>query len=299
MTRVFAAWRPMSMGVLITCMISLAPLAAAQDNYPAPIAPESTKLPFFEKVLRDEKTRLFLLAPPQQTAEQRGWCEQFLADFAAGGAVTMVEPVARSDRYGNSAFRSWQKDCPTLAMNSWQGLAPLSLYPDHPNLPLYMADGRLLDGYHFGTKNFKLYVLDADNNPDNGEEVLFYSERGYSYWEAILKAPGLKMALPPIDANWNDILPPEKAPEMSTYWGGNYKMFTPKICLATDLLRPDDPYDYATAQPAPNYNGVLRYEGKSYLFTWQPESPQWEFRLYEAVRHGQAMGETKLTCTFR
>ncbi len=210
-------------------------------------------------------------------------------------------PVARSERYDDPAFRPWQDRCPTLAMNSQLGPAPLLLYNDFPQMPFHMSDGRLLDGYEYGTRNFKLYVTDIDNDAKNGDEVVFYSERAYSYWEAILKAPGFELALPPVDANWNDILPPEKVPAMSNYWGSNYKMVRGPACLAADILSPEDPYDYQANQPQSSLNGILTYRDKTYLFSWQPEQQElWEFRLFEVSDLTTAASKVMhLNCTFR
>jgi hypothetical protein len=275
--------------------------ATAQDNYPPPVTPESAKLVLMEELMRNEKTRLFLVAPPEHTQEQRDSCQQFLADFGAGGAVTLVEPVARADRYSDSAFSFWQNKCPALAMNGSLGPAPATLYQDHPQLPFHMPDGRLLEGYLFGTRNFKLYVVDIDNNPKNDKEVVFYSERAYSYWEAILKVPGFSMALPTIDRNWNTVMPPEKVPPMSTYWGSNYKMLRSPACFADDLLHPEDPYDYSNSQPEANYNGILEYKGKFYLFSWEAALRRdvREFRLFEVTRYGNGTPDVELVCTYR
>lgn len=223
MNNLVAAGRFLLIVILAGYVLHLPLPGAAQENYPAPIAPESAKLLLLEAMQRNEKTRLFLVAPPEHTEEQRNWCQQFLADLETGGAISMVEPAARSERYNDPVFQPWQRSCPMLAMNAKLGYSPHILHDEHPQLSFHMSGGRPLDGYEYGTRSFKLYVTDIDNNPTNGKEVVFYSERAYSYWEAILKAPGLKLALPPVDANWNDFLPPEKAPAMSTYWGSNYK----------------------------------------------------------------------------
>jgi hypothetical protein len=289
-------FRFLSIGMLVACAGLFARFTAAEDSYPPPIAPESAKLPLVQSILQSEKTRVFPIYSAAATEEERAWCKQFLADFEAGSAVTFVEPVARSDRYDDPGFSPWRNRCPDLAMNSSIGLSPLMLYQDHPQLPLHMPDGQPLAGYEYGTKNFKLYVTDIDDNPENGGEIIFYSERAYSYWEAVATVPGLKMALPPVDRDWNDVLPPESVPPMPIYWGSHYKLLWSNACLANGLFDAEDPYDYFSRQPQPSYNGIIRYKDKAYLFSFDRSSADdtMELDLVE-VRYKQV----KPVCTYR
>jgi len=287
--------------VLIATMPWYTPAAGAQDNYPPPVVPESAKLVLVQSILQDENTRVFLVAPETETAEQRIWCERFLAGFESGAAVTFVEPVARSDLYDDPAFGPWHKQCPALAMNSSIGPSPLMLYEDHPELPSHMPDGQLLAGYQYGTKNFKLYRTDIDNNPENGEETVFYSERAYSYWEAVVTMPGLAMALPPIDRDWNETLPPDEVPAMPSYWGSHYKLLRSTPCLADELLRTEDPYDDTAKLPQSSYNGIINYDEKSYLVSFErkPMEDSLQLNLVEVVRFGRGTPKVKTICTYR
>jgi hypothetical protein len=164
-----------------------------------------------------------------------------------------------------------------------------------------MPDGQPLVGYQFGTRNFKLYLTDLDNDPKTGEEIVFYSEHAYNYWEAVIADDRFPLALPPLDRNWNDILPPEEAPAQSFYGGGNYKWLNSRVCLADDLLLTRPIYDIAAGTPVEGHNGIIDYGGRRYLFTLQRTAAEngLELELVELLWTDAGEAGTGSVCEFR
>ncbi|MCH7540822.1 MAG: hypothetical protein IH999_10575, partial [Proteobacteria bacterium] len=107
-------------------------------------------------------------------------CTPLLEAFQAQRGIEYVEPVARAERYRDPAFEPYRAMCPGWEFNRWHYSQIISAL-DEMNLPEDQRQESLeaTGKHYFGTRNFKLYHLDLDGNPANGEEYVFYAERYY------------------------------------------------------------------------------------------------------------------------
>lgn len=275
---------------------------STHEDYPPPIVPEAAKADLIRKLLQGPASALILSMPASTTAQDRAWCTQFLEDFRAQRNIVHVEPAARAERYGDRVFEPWRRQCPRLAMNISDAGYYTMLYERYPNLPHWMPDGSLLPGYQYGTRNFKLYRVDIDNDAENGEEVVFYSERAYSYWELIVKDDRLPFGLPPIDRDWNAIVPPETIPStLRIFDGAYYRAIDTQTCASGIAYAAPGPYDFIAGHPVEGYTGIVTYQGKNYLFSLDRDAPPdvYELRLATVqISFGGADVKRKTVCSF-
>ncbi|HET6222813.1 MAG TPA: hypothetical protein VFE11_11625, partial [Dongiaceae bacterium] len=155
----------------------------------------------------------------------------------------------------------------------------------------------------YGTRNFKLYTVNIDNDAGNGDEVVFYSERAYSYWELIMKDDRLPFGLPPIDRDWNAVVPPETIPStLRIFDGAYYRAINPRTCASGIAYAAQGPYDFNAGHPVESYTGVIAYQGKNYFFSLDRNAQPKAYELHLATVQmslGGADVKRKTLCSFR
>ena len=191
-------------------------------------------------------------------------CTPVLEDFQAQRGIEYIEPVARAERYRDPVFQPYRAMCPGWEFNRWHysqiSSADLDDLPEDQREEILEAIGN----HYLGTRNFKLYRLDFDGNPANGEEYLFYAERYYlrssvvPWYLRIEKIPG--------QVDWNDILRPEEVPDNAEFIDGGYTVLDFANCEEVDWEQIYDPYDYREGRPLANHTGVIERGGRYYIF---------------------------------
>ena len=169
------------------------------------------------------------------------FCTRFLTDFRAQSNIEYVEPVATAHTYDDAAFGVYKKRCPRLAMNRLQQCEPavarsIREEPEAKRPQLFEKECQ----QYYGTANFSMYHVDIDNNPRNGKEYLFYFERAVG--------PRNRQGMRQMTIN------------------GGYNLINFQDCEITNAIPTNDPYDYFRDRPSPNYNGIIRYRSKHYIF---------------------------------
>jgi hypothetical protein len=212
--------------------------------------------------------------PPEWIA----WCSRFMSDFRAQRDIQFVEPVAQSQRYDDPVFKVWQNQCPQLAFNARTGN---DLYAEIPgprgewikSLPPHMPDGSRRFDLQYGTRDFKFFVGDFDNDPyDAGTaETIFYADSYYSYLELVGRDERFALAYPPLDRNWNELMPPHEVPEtLERQLHAEYRLVSPESCESAPLFSPISRYDGPRLiwhrGPRLMINGLISYQGQYYLF---------------------------------
>ena len=95
-------------------------------------------------------------------------------------------------------------------------------------------------GAFYGTRNFKIFQFDANNDPKDGEEIVAYFEGARG---------------------------PANRPGETTFTGnGGYRAYSAKSCARAAGVSTNDPYNYFFQRPVANYNGVISYRNKFYVF---------------------------------
>lgn len=264
---------------LAACLLAAGPPAVSEEPPP----PEASKAKFIREALRDRPAAKLLAfvtedgndlyRPPEWVA----WCEQFQSDFVEQHGIEHVEPVAQSQRYDDPVFRPWQERCPLLAFNARGVRRAPELRPGPRGdwvraLPRHMPDGSWLLDYQYGTRDFKLFQQDFDSAPydDGSEEVIFFADAYYSYWELIARDEQFPLSLPPPDRNWNDVVPPHTVPpDMFIDIAGEYRFLNLHKCLSKKLVDVSSPYYSRAKWPISSWHGIIRYRGRYYIFELQ------------------------------
>jgi hypothetical protein len=284
--------------------ISLAFLAIdlptrADDQLPS-IAPEAAKAAALTALMRGKR-----FEPMDHYVEERWrsamgeplpqWCQRFFDDFRTQRNVSHIEPLARAQRYGDPVLRPWQDRCPTLALNEIS--VGKILKSDRFKWGIKEADsnaealwsGGMLPNYEFGVGAFKLFEVDIDNDPADGVETLFSSERYYWYWPVMAQRES-RPGLPPVDRNWNDILAPETVPPDLIRSGQSYTVLDFRGCRVSSQ---NDVVGGGSNGTGPagerSLSGIIRYAGRNFLYNVDVEQgamAQTEIDSGEAPRYG-------------
>ena len=234
-------------------------LAVAEE--PPASEPPASEAAKAEAVKRIMAEREFTLSESSDPAV----CTPLLEAFQAQRGIEYVEPVARAERYRDPAFEPYRAMCPGWEFNRWHYSQIISAL-DEMNLPEDQRQESLeaTGKHYFGTRNFKLYRLDLDGNPANGEEYVFYAERYYlrssvvPWYLRIEKIPG--------QVDWNDILRPEEVPDDAKFIDGGYTVLDFAKCKQVDWEPIYDPYDYLEGRPLANHTGIIKRQGRYYIF---------------------------------
>ncbi len=239
-------------------------LAVAEEG--AAGVPPATEAAKAEAVKRIMAGREFTLSESSDPAI----CTPLLEAFQTQRGIEHVEPVARAERYHDPALQPYRAMCPGLEFNRW--LEPIGLFKEESRkeIQAMSEDEReeflvMASKVWFGTRDFKLYHLDFDGNPANGEEYVFYAER-YYLRNRLAWPDGLRLHKLPREVDWNDILRPEDAPDDATFVRGGYTILDLARCEQGDDLQTHDPYDYLEGRPLANHTGIIRRQGRYYIF---------------------------------
>ena len=221
-----------------------------------------------ERIIRIMKGRKFRLS---KNVEKKyvSFCRRLIADFHTQNGVTHIEPVARSETYGDKVFKPFRARCPGMELNG-QFEAPSGSRPmTDEEIGKYSAEEwdmlvRDIGRKYFGTRNFKMYLVDLDGDAANGKEHVFYAERYYEIEDA-MRGYFLFQNLPR-EIDWNDLFPPEFVKDDVRFIDGFFTVLDLESCRKVDDERLYDPHDYRKNKPRDAFSGVIRYRGRHYVY---------------------------------
>ena len=125
---------------------------------------------------------------------------------------------------------------------------------------------------YFSTRNFKLYRVDLDSDPTNGEEYVFYGERQYIRDDVLPRYLRYEEIPRPVD--WNDILHPEDVPGDAKSYNGQYTILDLDRCERLAIATTYDPYDYVAGRAEDNHNAIIRLQGRHYILQLTEDRPK-------------------------
>ncbi len=102
-------------------------------------------------------------------------CSQFLEDFRKQKNIQHLQPIVQTDDYDDPRLRAYRARCPNLKLNKHMGYSP-NVYYEGLGEESEETQEAAAAYISYGTKNFRLYKLDINNNPNDGEEYIFYDE---------------------------------------------------------------------------------------------------------------------------
>jgi len=200
---------------------------------------ETEKIEGIKRVVTNRKFEMTVAV----ASRNRAFCQSFLHDFLQQKNIEFVEPDARGDRYDDAIWQPYKSRCTNLASE------PFDVYQCEPRiaqaidqLPKGQRDSEYRSScqHYRGTANFKHYLVDINNNPKDGTENVFYFERV----EGPLNVPGAQRIV----------------------GNGGYSVIDLDRCELKGASRITDPYSYSDKRPLENYNGIIKYKGKYYIF---------------------------------
>ncbi len=101
-----------------------------------------------------------------QLADQSKFCRQFLADFRTQNKINYVKPIVVANDCSDAALDTYKQKCPKLEFRKRVLLHP-KIADDVKSLPA--EEMEKYGGVYVGATNFKLYKVDINNNPSDGD----------------------------------------------------------------------------------------------------------------------------------
>lgn len=172
------------------------------------------------------------------------FCRTFIRDFRQQTGIEFVEPDAKADRYDAPVWQPYKTRCASLAAGVFDSyLCEPKIAETIERLPKDQrnAEYKRSCQHYRGTMNFKHFLVDINDNPKDGKEHVFYHERE----EGPLNRSGAEL----------------------NFGNGGYWIVDLDRCELKGGSRTTDPYSYDSyLRPLENYNGIIRYKGKHYIF---------------------------------
>ena len=221
---------------LVGLMLGLAAMSPIEGRTQTPQR-EADKAESIKQIMAK---RTFEMSPVVRK-NSKAFCEAFLLDFRLQKSIEFIEPVAKADSYDNPVWEPYKRRCPALELFDQYGcMAADAEYIR--TLPKEEGD-RYRKGvcqHYRGRANFKLFLVDINNNAQDGKEHVFYYERA----QGPLNRPDAKL----------------------NYGNGGYSVIDLDRCELRRGAEAHDPYSYFDQHPLENYSGIIRYQDKHYIF---------------------------------
>lgn len=98
-------------------------------------------------------------------------CKSFYEDFRKQTNIKYIQPILKAGTYDDPALKPYRDQCPSFDFRK-----SLSVPANWDTTGWTEEDWEISGTPTFGMGNFQLYRVDIDNNPKNGEELVFYYE---------------------------------------------------------------------------------------------------------------------------
>jgi hypothetical protein len=176
---------------------------------------------------------------PFPATEGKEECETFFRDFGKQKNIDYLQPGITADKLDDSRLQARIKHCPSLELPKncfwrWahgEGIVP-KFYRDFSSREGCAEEAN-------GTKNFRIYDVDLDNNASNGTEIIYYEGglEGHSqYFGGVYRR----------------------------YFGGMYKLLDLRSCSVAAYVHVPQVGSHDTTKF--HEHGFVRYNGRIYLF---------------------------------
>ncbi|MEW5949279.1 MAG: hypothetical protein AB1711_07680 [Thermodesulfobacteriota bacterium] len=199
--------------------------------------------------------------PPHLSRQpyDESFCECFLEDLKAQRGIEFIRPILQTDNYNDPGLQAYLGKCPSLQLNKTM--------PDRvKSLP--EGERENTGEVWYTNCDFRLYRVDFDNDPKNGEEYLFYGGGMYNLKRKI-----------------------------TTDLSG-YRLVDFNKCKIVGGKQVSDTVDYVTRRPTGSYTGVLKYKGRYYIYDAEfwPRSGTYSLRLHKWYK--EIKSKISLFCQF-
>ncbi len=207
--------------------------------------------------------------PALDNEKRTAFCRRLGIDLRTQTGITHVEPVARAKYYDDPVFKPFRDRCPGLELNGvlWGTDRPSAEATRWwEKLTEAQRDRVARAGFikFFGTRNFKMYRLDLDGDPANGEEHVFYSERFYKLADQV--GGGFHYEFIPKFIDWNDLLAPNHVNNVKSFGNGGFTVIDLGQCKRGAHRSVNDPYNTKPEKARDAFSGIFRYRGRHVVF---------------------------------
>lgn len=250
--------------VAVLLALLIASPSLAQSEEPARDADHA------KRIMDVMEGREFELAEPiWDKKKTRAFCRRLEADLRTQTGVTHVEPVARAKYYDDPVFKPFRDLCPGLELNGvlWGTDRPSAEATRWwEKLTEAQRDRTARAGFikFFGTRNFKMFRLDLDGDPANGEEHVFYSERFYKLADQV--GGGFHYEFIPKSIDWNDLLAPNHVNNVKSFGNGGFTVIDLGQCKRGAHRSVNDPYSTKPEKIRDAFSGIFDYRGRSHFY---------------------------------
>jgi hypothetical protein len=161
------------------------------------------------------------------------FCRTFCRDFPKQTELRIVDPIIETDDFEGPALEAYKRKCPDLQLNT--------------------ETGDQFGNLHYGTRHFKLYRVDINNQPADGKEYLFYYDTVVASKEEL-----------------EALRDPRTRDSVTTYEGGQFYLVDFKSCQ----IRGGVPVGKmgGFSKGIASYNGIAWYKGKFRIVDLAPIS---------------------------
>ena len=215
-------------------------------------APESAKAAVVKEIIAGRKFEIFS-SPVEWLRPDEKFCNAFLEDFRQQKNIEYIEPVVRSDFFGDEKLNDRIKPCSESDINrvivmpdGWGSTEKMSMEDIEKNASAI---------YH-GSANFKVYKFDLYPGDEKNDQYVYYAEAYFSekarsrYRKGLYAKPYMRNRVGFTDVRAS----------------GMYKVVDMKSCIVKNSTTVHVPFDYSRWRSMANYNAIIRYKGKSFIY---------------------------------
>jgi hypothetical protein len=218
-----------------------------------------------------ERIKTILTTLQYDLTSQNKFCQTFFTVFQAQKEISYISPLVQTDDYQAPDLQRYLSRCPKLDLNKVLTLEA-RFAEEVEALPAEEQDQH--GDVHRGTRNFRLYRADINNNRADGEEYVFYHEK-------FLHASHLGQPLDPQDGEEYD----ER---------GAYRVVDLQRCKIVGSIPTNELGNMATV---PDYHGVIAYKQRHYIVDVYPLGGGQESYALQAWGHDVHRGRIIPLCT--
>lgn len=204
-----------------------------------------------------------------QLGEDNPLCKTFYEDFKTQKHIEHLKPILKVDSYDDPALKPYRDQCPDFDFNR--------------NLSASRATGWTEEEWEamgtptYGMSNFQLYRVDLDNNPKNGEELVFYHEGEKTIKQEI-----------PYDGS------PKIEKEYINPAARGYRTIDLKRCKGT--IGGASFGRLGNAQWT--RNGIIRYKNKNAIYALESFTNQPDYWYLELSTYSERLKRVAPTCSY-
>jgi hypothetical protein len=209
-----------------------------------------------------------------QLGEDNPICKSFYEDFKKQTNIEYIQPIVKAETYDDPALKPYRDKCPEFDFRK-----SLSVPANQNTAGWTDEDWESLGTPTYGMGNFQFYRVDMDNNPKNGEELVFYYEGERTIKHEI-----------PVGGSMIE-------KEYINLAGRGYRTLDLKRCKGS-LIGGAGFNQLGSAQWT--RNGIIRYKGKNAIFMIESaKDDRPDFRSLSLHLYSEKIKRTVPTCTYR